>query len=156
MTVELENNLLSVLFCKLVAKVCLKYEGKLKGLGGYDGKFVYQSKVYNLLTINISSHPELFCQKGVLKNFESLAQVFSCEFCKISKNTFFTEHLRTTASNFIYDPKNQSVKFLWLDETWFLLCYFALFLALKVKNEKFLFCGLIRLSFLFILLRLWL
>ena len=25
--------------------------------------------------------------------------VFSCEFCKISKNTFFTEHLRTTASN---------------------------------------------------------
>ena len=24
--------------------------------------------------------------------------MFSCEFCKISKNTFFTEHLRTTAS----------------------------------------------------------
>ena len=24
---------------------------------------------------------------------ETLAQVFSCEFCKISKNTFFTEHL---------------------------------------------------------------
>ena len=31
---------------------------------------------------------------------ESLAQVFSCEFCEISKNTFFTEHLRTTASPF--------------------------------------------------------
>ena len=30
-------------------------------------------------------------------NKESLAQLFSCEFCKISKNTFFTEHLRTTA-----------------------------------------------------------
>ena len=29
---------------------------------------------------------------------ESLAQVFSCEFCKISKNTFFAEHLSTTAS----------------------------------------------------------
>ena len=25
---------------------------------------------------------------------ETLAQVFSCEFSKISKNTFFTEHLR--------------------------------------------------------------
>ena len=25
---------------------------------------------------------------------ETLAQVFSCEFCEISKNTFFTEHLR--------------------------------------------------------------
>ena len=30
---------------------------------------------------------------------ESLAQVLSCEFCEISKNTFSTEHLRTTASN---------------------------------------------------------
>ena len=29
---------------------------------------------------------------------ETLAQVFSCEFCKISKNTFLTEQLRTTAS----------------------------------------------------------
>ena len=31
---------------------------------------------------------------------ETLAPVFSSEFCKISKNTFFTEHLRTTASVF--------------------------------------------------------
>ena len=29
---------------------------------------------------------------------ETLAQVFSCEFCEIFKNTFFTEHLQTTAS----------------------------------------------------------
>ena len=29
---------------------------------------------------------------------ETLAQLFSCEFCQISKNTFFTEHLWTTAS----------------------------------------------------------
>ena len=29
---------------------------------------------------------------------ETLAQVFSCEFCKSSKNTFFTEQLRVTAS----------------------------------------------------------
>ena len=29
---------------------------------------------------------------------KTLAQVFSCEFCEISKNTFFTEHLWTTAS----------------------------------------------------------
>ena len=28
---------------------------------------------------------------------ETLAQVFSCEFCEISKNTFFTEHLWATA-----------------------------------------------------------
>ena len=29
---------------------------------------------------------------------KSLAQVFSCEFCEISKKTFFTEHLQATAS----------------------------------------------------------
>ena len=29
---------------------------------------------------------------------ETLAQMFSYEFCEISKNTFFTEHLWTTAS----------------------------------------------------------
>ena len=31
---------------------------------------------------------------------ETLAQVFSCEFCEISKNTFFTEQLQTTTSAF--------------------------------------------------------
>ena len=59
-----------------------------------------------------SSRPEVFCKKGVLRNFakftgkhlwpatglqqacnfikkDTLAQVFSCEFCEISKNTFF-------------------------------------------------------------------
>ena len=59
-----------------------------------------------------SSRPEVFCKKGVLRNFtkftgkhlcqsfflnkvaasfikkETLAQVFSCEFCEISKSTF--------------------------------------------------------------------
>ena len=33
---------------------------------------------------------------------EALAQLFSCEFCKISKNTFFTEHLWATASTCSY------------------------------------------------------
>ena len=65
----------------------------------------------------------MFCKKGVLRNFakstgkhqyqslffnkvagacsfikkETLAQVFSCEFCEICKNTFFTEHVWATA-----------------------------------------------------------
>ena len=34
--------------------------------------------------------------KGCKK--ETLAQVFSCEFCEISENNFFTEYLRTNAS----------------------------------------------------------
>ena len=67
-----------------------------------------------------SSRPEVFCKNGVLRNFakftgkhlcqslffnkvaggacnfikkETLAQVFSCEFCEISKTPFFIEHL---------------------------------------------------------------
>ena len=39
---------------------------------------------------------------GLSCNFikkEILEQVFSCEFCEISENTFSTEHLRTTPSD---------------------------------------------------------
>ena len=34
---------------------------------------------------------------------ETLAQVFSSEFCEISKNTFFIEHLWATGSGLIYE-----------------------------------------------------
>ena len=47
----------------------------------------------------------LFFNKVVGRNFikkEALAQVFPCEFSKISKNTFFTEHLGATASGLVY------------------------------------------------------
>ena len=40
---------------------------------------------------------------------KSLAQMFSCEFCEISKNTFFTEHLRKIASgDYVFDMKSLS------------------------------------------------
>ena len=43
-------------------------------------------------------------KKSVSINFakEALAQVFPYEFCKIPKNTLFTEHLWTTASDNSY------------------------------------------------------
>ena len=70
---------------------------------------------------NRSSHWRCSVGEGVLKNFakflrkhlcqillfnkvaglrkkETLARVFSCEFCKIFKKTFFTKHLWTTSS----------------------------------------------------------
>ena len=37
-------------------------------------------------------------RSATLLKKEILTQVFSCEFFKISKDTFFTEQLRTTAS----------------------------------------------------------
>ena len=35
-----------------------------------------------------------------LQIYRPLAQVFSCEFCKIRKNTFFEEKNQTTASDY--------------------------------------------------------
>ena len=42
--------------------------------------------------------PESLLMKKRLFKIETLAQVFSCEFYEISKDTFFAEHLRVTAS----------------------------------------------------------
>ena len=39
---------------------------------------------------------------------ETLAQVFSCEFCKISKNTFFTKHLWANASDYLKNKQKLS------------------------------------------------
>ena len=40
---------------------------------------------------------------------ETLAQVFSCKFWEISKNTFFAEHLRATASAHNYHDTWQNI-----------------------------------------------
>ena len=53
-----------------------------------------------------SGHRRCHIKSSALRNLnacnfikkETLVQLFSCEFCEIFKNTFFTEHLRTTAS----------------------------------------------------------
>ena len=58
----------------------------LRNLTKFTGKHLCQSLSFNCRP-----------QANFIKK-ETLAQVFSCEFCKISKNTFFTDHLRTTAS----------------------------------------------------------
>ena len=75
-----------------------------------------------------SSHQRWSVKKSVIRNFtkftgkhlrqslffnkknnffkkETLTQVFSCEFCEISKNTFSIEHLRTTASGLLHFEK---------------------------------------------------
>ena len=66
-------------------------------------------------SLDRSSQRRCSAKKCVLKNFaiftgkqlfkdlqfyekETLTQVFFCEYCKIFKNTYFEEHLRTVAS----------------------------------------------------------
>ena len=51
-------------------------------------------------------HRKHLCQRPEACNFikkEALAQVLCCEFCEISKNTYFTEHLRTIASAKLFE-----------------------------------------------------
>ena len=60
--------------------------GVLRNFAKFTGKHPCQSLFFNKV--------------AGLGNFikkETLAQGFSCEFCEISKNTFFTEHLWATA-----------------------------------------------------------
>ena len=98
---------------------------KFKGILGYSTLEMINGKNFQ------KQPPEVLCKKDVLRNFgkftgkhlclrlffnkvaglwpeacnliekESLTQMFSCEFWKISRNTFFTEHLWTTASESI-------------------------------------------------------
>ena len=66
-------------------------------------------------------------KKGFLKNFcnihmkvaelqpyqeETPTRMFSSEYCKIFKNTYFEEHLLTTASDFLKQQQNSSQKLL--------------------------------------------
>ena len=59
---------------------CFVRKGVLRNFAKFTGKHLCQASVYN------------FTKK------ETLAQVFSCKFCEIYKNTFCTEHLWATAS----------------------------------------------------------
>ena len=59
----------------------------LKNFTEFTGTHLRQSLLFNKVV-------------GRARNFikrKTLAQVFSCEFCQIFKNTFFTEQLWTTA-----------------------------------------------------------
>ena len=65
--------------------MCSVRKGLLRNFVKFTGKHLCQS---------------LFFKK--VAGQETWAQVFSCEFCKISKNTFFAEHLwATTFENFL-------------------------------------------------------
>ena len=67
---------------------CSMKKGVLRNFTKFTGKHLRQSLFFN----KIAGKACNFIKK------ETLAQVFSCEFCEISKNTFFTAYLWTTAS----------------------------------------------------------
>ena len=63
-------------------------KGVLRNFAKFTGKHLCLSLFFN----KVAGRPTTLLKK-------TLAQVFSCEFCEISKNTCFTEHLWTNASD---------------------------------------------------------
>ena len=64
---------------------CSVRNGVLRNFAKFTGKHLCQSLYFNKVACNFIK-------------IETLAQVFSCEFCDIFKNAFFTEHLQANAS----------------------------------------------------------
>ena len=64
-------------------------KGAFRNLAKFTGKHLCQ---------RLDSFNKVARQACNFINKESLAQVFSCEFCEIFKNTFFKEHLLSLAS----------------------------------------------------------
>ena len=69
------------------------------------------SILHKKLINNISSNRRCSIKKGVLKNFvkftakhlcQGLGQMFSCEFCEIFRNTFFTGYLSFCNHSMLY------------------------------------------------------
>ena len=63
---------------------------------------------------------------------ETVAQVFSYEFCEISKNTFFTEDLWATASDF---SKQLFSELLWMFITSYMLKYIKVLVLVKQSSK---------------------
>ena len=59
-------------------------KGVLRNFRKFTGKHLCQSLFFNKVA---------GLRLATLLKKETLAQVFSCDFCEIYKNTFFTEHL---------------------------------------------------------------
>ena len=59
-------------------------------------KFLQNSQENTCARVSFLTMLQVSAYKFIKK--EILAQVFFCEFCEISKNTFFAKHLRATAS----------------------------------------------------------
>ena len=83
---------------------CSVRKGALRNFTKFTWKHLCQSLFFN--KVAGSDLWETLAQACNFIKKETLAQVFSCEFCKISKNTFLAEHLWATASSNLSLTKN--------------------------------------------------
>ena len=68
---------------------------------------------------------------------ETLAQVFSCEFCGVFKNSFFTEQLQATASAFSINPHFILKWKIWL--AFYISWTWNFTYTMSIKNIRYLF-----------------
>ena len=97
---------------------CSVKKGVLRNFAKFTGKHLCQSLSFNKVAGGACN----FIKK------DTLAQVFSYEFCEVSKNTFFTEHVWAPASRAF------SIRFwiLWIC----LICLFPTFQKFKKFENK--------------------
>ena len=92
---------------------CSVKKGVLRNFAKFTGKHLCQRLFFNKVAGQVCN----FIKK------ESLAQVFSCEFCKISKNVFFyrtppddcswTEVLNTAETKYLISQKTYDTQYRW-------------------------------------------
>ena len=72
----------------------------LKGINPKNTEAATGGVLYKKVFLKIyqNSQGKTCVRVSVLIKKETLAQMFSCEFCEMFKKTFFTEHFRKTAS----------------------------------------------------------
>ena len=75
--------------CRSSLQRCSARKGVFRNFAKFKGKYTYARASF---LIKLQTSAFNFIKK------ETLAKVFSCEFCEISNNTSFTERLRATAS----------------------------------------------------------
>ena len=86
-------------FCLLLSRSshrrCFVRRGVLRNFAKFTGKHLSESLFFNKVA-DLKPKACNFIEK------ETLAQVLSCEFCKISINSFFTEHVREETASILF------------------------------------------------------
>ena len=80
-------------YSEAVVRRCTVKKGVLRNFANFIGKHRCQSLFFNKLA---------YLRPATLLKKETLGRCFFSEFCEISKNTFITEHLLATASDYFY------------------------------------------------------
>ena len=78
---------------------CSVRKGVLRNFSKFTGKHMCKSLSFN----KVAGRLQCYLKRGSTK-------VLSCEFCEISKNTFFMEHILATASEKDVFPKSKRKK----------------------------------------------